>query len=229
MHEDGKAVLAGEGGVGEGDTVGAGSAAARQRERNDALESRIEELEGKLRSGLEEVRAAVAGDVKALREEQAKDRRHVERRLVRLEAGRDAQDASETAPSEEKPVVKPRWRLHRELVTQEPESGEEQVYGDATPMIVEWHRARAEFLKTLKTGTVLDSTETQERMLRLEIAIIEEHELTLPPASYPWDRFDRRDKVWERKRDLNRVQVERNRALLRRWLRRVFTFELWRN
>ena len=31
----------------------------------------------------------------------------------------------------------------------------------------------------------------------MEIAIIGEHELTLPPASFPWDEFDRRDKVWE--------------------------------
>ena len=51
---------------------GAGSAAARQRERNDALKGRVGELEGKLRSGLDEVRAAVAGEVEALREEQAK-------------------------------------------------------------------------------------------------------------------------------------------------------------
>ena len=57
-------------------------------------------------------------------------------------------------------------------------------------MIIEWRKARAEFLKTLKTGTVLDRTEAKERMLKLEIAIIEEHELTLPPASYPWDRFE---------------------------------------
>ncbi len=56
---------------------GAGSAAARQREHNDALESRIEELEGKLQRGLEEVREAVAEAVKALREEQAKRRLHV--------------------------------------------------------------------------------------------------------------------------------------------------------
>ena len=49
---------------------GEGSAAARQRERNDALEGRIEELEGKLRSGLEEVREAVAEEIKALQEEQ---------------------------------------------------------------------------------------------------------------------------------------------------------------
>ena len=63
---------------------GAGSAAARQRKRNDAQEGRIEELEGKLRSGFNEVRAAVAGEVKAMLEEQAKSLRRLERRLARL-------------------------------------------------------------------------------------------------------------------------------------------------
>ena len=88
---------------------------------------------------------------------------------------------------------------------------------------------RAEFLKTLKTGATLDRTEVQERMLELELAIVEKHELTLPPASFPWDQFDRRDKLWERRQELKRVRVDRNRALLRRWLRRAFTFGLWRN
>ena len=86
----------------------------------------------------------------------------------------------------------------------------------------------AEFLKTLKTGTTLDRTEVQERMLELELAIVEEHGLTLPPASFPWDQFDRRDQVWERTQDLKRVRAERNRALLRCWLRRVLTVGLWR-
>ena len=85
---------------------------------------------------------------------------------------------------------------------------------------------RAEFLKT---RTTLDRTEIQERMLELELAIVEEHELTLPPASFPWDEFDRRDKVWELTQDLKRVRAERNRALLQRWLRRVLTVGLWRN
>ena len=81
------------------------------------------------------------------------------------------------------------------------------VYGYATPVIVEWRSVRDEFLKTLKTGTVLDRTEVQEQMLELEIAMIEEHELTLPPRTYPWDEFDRRDQVWERRQDIKRVRV----------------------
>ena len=99
------------------------------------------------------------------------------------------------------------------------------MYGEAAPVIVEWRRVRAEFLKT---RTTLDRTEVQEPMLELELAIAGEHELTLPPASFPWDEFDRRDKVWELTQDLKRVRAERNRALLRRWLRRVLTFGLWR-
>ena len=119
-------------------------------------------------------------------------------------------------------------RTYPQLVTLEAEPDEDLVYGDATPVIVEWSRERAEFLKTLKTGTTLDKTEVKERMLELEIAIVGEHELTLPPASFPWDQFARRDKVWEGKQDLKRVRVERNRALLLRWLRCVLTFGLWR-
>ena len=213
---------------------GAGSAAARQRERNDALEGRIKELEGKLRSGLDEVRAAVAGEVKAMLEDQAKSLRRLERRLARLEAGTVAQDGIERASSGGSEPEQPKRRYvpprpYPQLVTLEAEPDEDLVYGDATPVIVEWRGVRAEFLKTLKTGTTLDRTEVQERMLELEIAIVEEHELTLPPRTYPWDEFDRRDKVWELTQDLKRVRAERERALLRRWLRRVLTFGLWRN
>ena len=191
----------------------------------DALE-RVSALERELRGGLE----AVVGEVKAFREEHARSMRHVERRLVRLEAGghgsvTPSPTGAETEPTKRRYV---RPRTYPQLVTREAEPDEDLVYGDATPVIVEWRRVRAEFLKTLKTCATLDRTEVQERMLELELAIVGEHELTLPPASFPWDEFDRRDQVWERTQDLKRVRAERNRALLRRWLRRFLTFGLWR-
>ena len=167
-------------------------------------------------------------------EDQAKSLRRLERRLARLEAGTVAQDGIERASSGGSEPEQPKRRYvpprpYPQLVTLEAEPDEDLVYGDATPVIVEWRGVRAEFLKTLKTGTTLDRTEVQERMLELEIAIVEEHELTLPPRTYPWDEFGRRDKVWELTQDLKRVRAERERALLRRWLRRVLTFGLWRN
>ena len=114
-------------------------------------------------------------------------------------------------------------------MTLEAEPDEERVYGDAAPVIVAWRRAQAEFLGLLKTGTALERAEAKQRMRRLEISIIEDHELTLPPASFPWDQSDRRDQAWRRRQSLGDARVEQNRALLRRWLRRVFTFGLWRN
>ena len=63
---------------------GEGSAAAVQRERNDGLEGRLKDAEDngeELGKGL----AAVRGDVKALRDEQAQGFRQVERRLTQVE------------------------------------------------------------------------------------------------------------------------------------------------
>ena len=208
--------------------LGGGSAAAHQRGRVDALVERLSALERELRGGLE----AVVGEVKALREEHARSMRHVERRLVRLEAGESGSETPSPTGADSEPGPKRGYapsRTYPQLVTLEAEPDEDLVYGEAAPVIVEWREARAEFLKTMKTGATLDRTEVQEPMLELEIAIVEEHGLTLPPASFPWDEFDRRDKVWERTQDLKRVRAERNRALLRRWLRRVLTCGLWRN
>ena len=192
--------------------------------RGDALEKRLTALEEELRGGLE----AVVGEVKALREEHARAMRHVERRLVRLETGGNGSETASPSATVGEPGTKRRYvrpRAYPQLVTPEAEPDEDLVYGDAAPVIVEWRRVRAEFLKT---RTTLDRTEVQEPMLEMEIALVGEHELTLPPASFPWDEFDRRDKVWELTQDLKRVRAERNRALLRRWLRRVLTFGLWR-
>ena len=206
--------------------LGGGSAAAQQRDRVDALVERVSALERELRGGLK----AVVGEVKACREERTRSMRHVERRLVRLEAGghgsvTPSPTSAETEPTKRRYV---RPRPYPQLVTLEAEPDEDLVYGDATPVIVGWRRVRAEFLKTLKTGTTLDRAEVQEPMLEMELALVGEHGLTLPPASFPWDEFDRRDKVWERTQDLKRVRAERNRALLRRSLRRFLTFGLWR-
>ena len=206
--------------------LGGGSAAAQQRERVDALEKGLAELADELREGLRNL----VGEVKALREERARAMRHVERRLVALESGRTGLETPPqpvAEPDQGRKYVPP--RTYPLLVTMEDEDGEERVYGDATKVIVDWRRARAEFREIARTGTTLARTEAQERALTLEIALIEKYGLTLPPASYPWDQFDRRDHLRERKRDLDRVRVERNRALVRRWLRRVLTFNQWKD
>ena len=211
--------------------LGGGSAAAQQRERVKALEDevralgeRVEALDEKLDAGLEELRQAVEkGQAGASQEV-----RRLERRLASLEGGREEQSAPTPASDgTDAPSPKPQWRLHRELVTQEAEPGEEQVYGEATPVIVRWRRTRAEYTEALKTGTALAKAEARGSVLTLEIAVIRDHELTLTPATYPWSRAERREQIWWRERALDEARVARNRALLRRWLRRTFTFGLW--
>lgn len=66
-------------------------------------------------------------------------------------------------------------------------------------------------------------------MLELEIIIIGEHGLTLPPVTYGWDDDDRRLAVWKRKQALRALEAARNRALKLRGVRRVLTLGLWWN
>ena len=200
------------------------SAAMKQGKRVTELEGEVTGLQEELHATREDAEGRSDG----LREEHARGMRHVERRLVALESGRTRTEPPSPAipdPDAKRKYVPP--RAYPQLVTVEAEEGEERVYGDAAPAVVGWRKARAEFREAARSGTTLGRTAAQEQALTLEIALIEKHGLTLPPASYPWDPFDRRDQLWGRKRDLDRVRVERNRALLRRWLRRVLTFGLW--
>ncbi len=113
-----------------------------------------------------------------------------------------------------------------DLVTKELEPGEEQIYGDATPLIVEWRKARAELLGA---KTKLSKAVIEERLLELKIEMIDNYGLTLSPRTYPWDRSERRDAVQRKQQALKKVRVDRAMAELLRRLRRVFTLGLWRN
>ena len=120
--------------------LGGGSAAAQQQDRVDALVERVSALERELRGGLE----AVVGEVKAFREEHARSMRHVERRLVRLEAGRSESETPSPTGADSESGPKRRYvrpRTYPQLVTLEAEPDEDLVYGDAAPVIVEWRES----------------------------------------------------------------------------------------
>ena len=211
---------------------GSGTAPVRQKQA-DGLEERVEQLEGdvaKLRARVDTMQAVVG----ALQEDQARTLSGWERRLARLEARQVVRNGSGAAstPSVKgalegphaQPQVKPPRRPYPQLVTVEPETGEELIYGEAMPAIAEWREAR----RTLEQAKRrLDKLDAHERMLEVEVRLVGDHELTLPPAVYPWDRADRRDEVWRRKQSLGDLCLERNRAVLRRWVRRVLTLGLW--
>ena len=112
--------------------------------------------------------------------------------------------------------------MYPDLVTAEAEPGEELVYGDAaTALIVQWREARD---AVPRTKDALDRLNLRERRYELEIELIEQHELTLPPATRSWTWGDRRQEVNRRNDALNELMVDRKMLRLRRFL----TLGLWR-
>jgi len=199
--------------------LGGGSAAAQQRGEIEALTKRVASLEEELRG----VREAVESGNAAAGEERAKAMRGLERRLARLEAGGDSQEGS--APARRR--IAP-GRPYPQLVTEEAEPGEELVYGDAAPAIAEWRIARAQSREAIRTGTTVERLTAYERLLELEVELIGERELTLPPAIFPWDRWDRRENLSRRREALEETRADRARAERIGKILRVLTLGRWR-
>ena len=69
--------------------------------------------------------------------------------------------------------------------------------------------------------------EIEARILTLELALLEEHGLTLPPETQPLRGFARRGQTRWRRAALYDTQRALARAKLRRWVRRVLTLGMW--
>ena len=204
---------------------GAGSAAAQQRERNDALEQRMEALAEELHSSIGEVRIVIEGKSKALGDEYRKTLRQLERRMAQVEAGQSGQVSASGASSVSKPVVSTTFRrIYPELVTIEPAPDDEEVFGDAWPLIEEWRRLGHGGVTKTKG---LSRLKERERVLRLELAMVNEHGLTLPPEKQPLVGMWRNDQRRWREKALDDAYGERIKRELLRWVRRLLTLGLW--
>ena len=119
----------------------------------------------------------------------------------------------------------PRPRLRREypdLVTLEPAEDDEEAFGAAWPLIVEGRELKATHPND---GKSLDWLRTEERFLALELALLEDHGMTLPPARFPLRGFDRNGQVNWRQTAL----YDTRRALRKRELLNTLTLRLlWR-
>ena len=209
---------------------GGGSPAAERRERNDVLAGRLEEWESKVEALAKDTSkglAAVRGDVKALRDEQAQAMRQWERRMAALEGGGDAQAEVEEANAAGGPAKRRAapWREYPDLLTLEPAEGDEEVFGDAWPLIVEWRA-----LKNAHPvrGKGFEWLTDHKRLLEMELALLEEHGMTLPPEKQPLRGFDRNGQINWRRTALSGTR----RAWFWRWrvrqVLRAVTFRLWR-
>ena len=204
---------------------GEGSAAAVQRERNDGLEERLKDAEDRgeaLGKGL----TAVRGDVKALRDEQAQGFRQVEERLSQVEGqGEDRGPvADDPAGGPAKRRTAP-WREYPDLVTREAVEGDEEVFGEAWPLISEWRELKDAHPVR---GRGFEWLTDEERLLVMELTLLEEHDMTLPPEKQPLRDFARNGQI-----NWRRTALSDTRRALRKWefllrVGRFVTFGLWR-
>ena len=204
---------------------------SREIEAFEKVRERVEELEGRL-DAVEKQTRGIPGEV-----EEAVGR-EVERRMTEwteaavgaVESPQEAETPDAAVDRKRQPSGSPARHLFRttrpSVITMEPQPGDEEVFGDVWPQVEEWRRLRESHPTE---GRGLSWLADEERLRELEIALVGEHELTMPPATDPWDSLSRRTQVRWRTQTLERVRRERVLAQVRRWIRRILTLGLWRN
>ncbi len=114
-------------------------------------------------------------------------------------------------------------RSFRELVTTQPAEDDERNFGDAWPLVADWREQRGLF--KAHWGS-LDGYRAHLRMLELELAVVEEHGLTMPPAHYPLAEGPRSRWLYQQRQHITQRRRELRRARLRRWAVRLLTLGL---
>ena len=192
-------------------------------EQVGGLQTQVAGLEGELREG-----------VKALGETHAQGMRRLEQRLaqavVRDGGGTAAADSgvAATAGGLRRRAGGGNAGLRRrypDLVTRNPADDDEDVLGEAWPLVREW---RELWDGHLAQGRGLAWVSRRARILELEVAMLEEHGLTLPPETEPLRGLDRGAQLNWRLKALHDIRQRRARLELLRRLRLVCTLGLWR-
>ncbi len=203
-----------------------GQAGLRHRARVEALERRAEAMDERV-AALEQAQEAAAesasaavGELGRRLEDGTATVEALAGRLARLEQ-RHARERRSGAAGDGagEPVT-----ARRGVVTTEPQRGEAQSYGAGMALVEEWRalvRRRGEGSKT-------EQALRRERIMELEIALIGEHGLALPPNTEPLHPSERERYLGWRRRELADLRGERRRRVAVRWVRRVLTFGVWR-
>ena len=207
---------------------GGGPVAARQQERIEALEQRAGALEERI-GALEKGPGggpgeAGQGDEGHGAEDAAQTVRELARRVSRLERVQAARRAPPDGwgPARE-PPPEPAVRPQPGVVAGEPQPGDGDAYGPGMPLVEEWRALTA----GRGDGDRITRVRTRERIMELEIAMIGEHGLTLPPDTVPLHPSQREGYLDWRRRALEDIRRERARRELLRWVRRALTLGLW--
>ena len=184
------------------------------------IQNRLEEVEVRI-GGLE---ADAERSSEVVRNEWGELREYTEQALVALEVRLSALE-SERVRAEREETAHSAADQHGdayipELVVPDQVSGDGETHEPWASSVAAWRLARVEFEEAEDGAARLKA---EQRLLEIEIELVGKYGLTLPPANYPWDRFELAAEVRRRKRRLAKVRSERAWAELRRSLRRMFT------
>ena len=205
--------------------------AARCREEVRELTGRVDGVEQRVDGLADEVGRAVA-EVQRVAEEaggndagaRAQELQRLARRMDRLESAARV-GAPPSGPRGNARMGNAQRRPHPDLVTRAPVADDEEVFGNAWPLVQEWRDLWQDHPDRVRGPRWLD---TEARILELELAMLEEHGLTLPPETEPLRGLERNAQLGWRRRALavTEKRLARWRALGR--LRRGITLGLWR-
>ncbi len=95
------------------------------------------------------------------------------------------------------------------VVTLEPLEGEQNALGEATALVAEWRRLRGE---EARQGSAVERARAEERRWEIEIELIGEHGLALPPETEPLHPSRRDDHLRWRRMALRRARRQRRAA-----------------
>ena len=110
------------------------------------------------------------------------------------------------------------------VVTLEAQPDEEDAFGPAAPLVAEWRELRT---GSKASGGRVERAQVAVRRWELEVAMLRDFRLTLPPETEPLDDARRADHLRWREDALAEARRELARAVRARWLRRAFTLGLW--
>lgn len=110
------------------------------------------------------------------------------------------------------------------LVTVDPGVDDGEVYGEALPIVADWRRTLRALAEPPHTLAWLGAT---ERLLRLEIQLIDDRHLTLPPADAPWDDVRREHELLVRQDRLRELRILRLWTEPLHWAFRLLSLGRW--
>ena len=213
---------------------GVGSAAERQRQRNEQLEERVEGVAADVKGVAGEVDAlgketrrrlsAIEGEVAALRRDGPQGTGAGHAGAGPSRGGVDEAEGGASGRGRKPPSKPSMRREHPDLATREPAPDDEEIFGGAWPLIVEWRGLKDAHPND---GKGLAWLAARERLLVVELALLEEHGMTLPPEKQPLRGLDRSGQVNWRRTALYDTRRALKQQELRPWARRVLTLGLW--